>query len=169
MCGGEYQQPTGYITSPYYPDSYPNDRECVYVISQPPGTRIHLEFMEFDVESHSDCMFDYLEVRDGDNENSTLIGKFCGGPTSIPAPVDSQHNYLWLRFGTDGSIQNRGFRLNYTTTEALCGGILRENFGVITSPTDTERYPDNAECTWIVSVINYAHTILYMHSGMRDM
>ena len=62
VCGGEFQGPTGYITSPFYPDSYPNDRECVYVIAQPPGTRIHLEFMEFDVESHSDCMFDYLEV-----------------------------------------------------------------------------------------------------------
>ena len=66
-----------------------------------------------------------MEVRDGDSENSTLIGKFCGDPSLTPDPISSSMNYLWIRFVTDGSVQNRGFAINYTTTEAHCGGIFR--------------------------------------------
>ena len=58
----------------------------------------------------------------------------------------------FVRFSTDGSVQNRGFRLNYTTEPALCGGILRDSHGLISSPTNTEQYPNNAECSWIISV-----------------
>jgi len=55
------------------------------------------------------------------------------------------------RFVTDGSVVNRGFRLNYTTQESLCGGILKEDFGVIRTPVEIEsNYPHNVECTWIV-------------------
>lgn len=55
------------------------------------------------------------------------------------------------RFKTDGSVQNHGFQLNYTTSESLCGGILKDNHGIIQSPTDTENYPHGATCTWIIS------------------
>ena len=72
------------------------------------------------------CRYDYLEVRDGDNENSTLVGKYCGDPSLTPEPVYSSLNYLWMRFKTDGSVSNRGFSINYTTTDAHCGGILRD-------------------------------------------
>jgi len=96
-CGGTFTLPTGEITSPYFPSNYPNSRECVYVVEQPPGVTITLNFEEFDVESHDECRYDYLEVRDGDNENSSVIGRFCGDPTTIPAPIRSTHNFLWLK------------------------------------------------------------------------
>ena len=96
-CGGEFSTPSGEITSPFHPNPYPSDRSCSYVIAQPAGTRIRIEFSDFDIEGSYDCSFDYLEIRDGDNENSTLIGRYCGDPSLIPAPIDSQMNYLWMR------------------------------------------------------------------------
>jgi len=33
----------------------------------------------------------------------------------MPAPIISTYNYLWIRFKTDGSVQNRGFLANYST------------------------------------------------------
>ncbi len=51
-----------------------------------------------------------------------------------------------LRFATDGSVQNRGFRLNYTTTSAVCGGILKEEVGIIRFPTEREDYPRDLLC-----------------------
>jgi len=90
--------------------------------------------------------YDYLAVRDGDNENSTLIGRFCGDPSRIPDPIVSTFNFLRLEFVTDGSVQNRGFKLNYTTETAVCGGILSgSDHGIIRSPTSSSRYPHGKE------------------------
>jgi len=64
VCGGMISTSTGIIKSPYYPLSYPKNRECIYVISQPPGKSILLDFQYFDVEGAVDatCYFDYVEV-----------------------------------------------------------------------------------------------------------
>ena len=85
-----------------------------------------MQFVDFEIEGSFNCQYDYLEVRDGDSENSTLVGKYCGDPNVTPEPVYSSLNYLWMRFKTDGSVSNRGFSINYTTTDAHCGGIIRD-------------------------------------------
>ena len=60
-------------------------------------------------------------------------------------------NYIWMRFVTDGSVQNRGFSINYTTSQSHCGGILKDQAtGIVQSPTDTEFYPHGADCAWII-------------------
>ena len=100
------------ITSPYHPASYPGDRTCNYIIRQPAKTLIRLQFIDFDIEGSSNCIFDYLEVRDGPNGNSSQIGKYCGNPTRTPSPITSTLNALWLSFVTDGSVQNRGFKVS---------------------------------------------------------
>ena len=142
VCGGEFTSPTGIITSPFHPNPYPSNRQCTYMISQPPGSIIRLEFLAFDIEGRYDCQYDYLAIRDGDNENSTLLGRFCGDPSRTPDPIISSFNYLYFNFVTDGSVQNRGFKLNYTSQETVCGGILSgSDHGIIRSPASPDRYP----------------------------
>ncbi len=97
----------------------------MYIIAQPPGSYVSFEFVHFDIEGSYGCVYDNIEIRDGDSENSTLIGRYCGDATLIPPPSQSTHNYVWIKFVTDGSIQNHGFQLNYTTHETGCGGILK--------------------------------------------
>ena len=60
-CDETFTDETGVIQSPNYPNAYPNNRECAYVINRPAGERIRLTFSFFDVEG-SGCQFDYLEV-----------------------------------------------------------------------------------------------------------
>ena len=107
-CGGTFSSAEGVITSPYHPNPYPQGRQCDYLIAQPPGSVINLNFIDFDIEGTYNCGYDYLEIRDGDSENSTLIGRYCGDPTQKPDPISSSMNYLWMRFVTDGSVQNLG-------------------------------------------------------------
>ena len=58
----------------------------------------------------------YVQIRDGHDENSTLLGQYCGGQDQFPTPcITSQYNFLWLKFKTDGSISNRGFYANYSS------------------------------------------------------
>lgn len=61
-CGGELSGPTGSFSSPGYPDSYPHNKECLWSLKTAPGSSIQLVIHDFDVEYHSRCGFDVLEV-----------------------------------------------------------------------------------------------------------
>ena len=63
MCGGHYFTSNGVITSPNYPDPYPSNRECVWVITAPQKNRINIEVENFELEKVNGCHFDYLEIR----------------------------------------------------------------------------------------------------------
>ena len=97
-CGGGYFSATnGSITSPLYPDNYPDNAFCIYTISQPTGNVIRLNFLSMDIESELvvSCGYDYLEIRDGPSDYSTVLGKLCGN--EIPAPIQSSQNQLWIK------------------------------------------------------------------------
>ena len=53
---------SGTIQSPYYPDRYPDDKDCYYLIRQEPGHVNTLMITDLDIERHGDCKYDYLEV-----------------------------------------------------------------------------------------------------------
>lgn len=63
VCGGHYYSETGVINSPNYPESYPANRECVWVITAANKHQIQLEVVEFELEEGSRCSYDYLEIR----------------------------------------------------------------------------------------------------------
>jgi len=61
---------TGEFTSLNYPNAYPHNRECVWRITVDPGRRIELTIQDFDVEHHTNCSYDVLEVC---NELFTIV------------------------------------------------------------------------------------------------
>ena len=97
-CGGNFTTPHGILTSPSYPDHYPNDVDCIFLISQPNGTVILLNFisidMEYDEEWCGGCC-DYLEIRNGPSDDTPHLDKLCG--SEIPAPIQSSQNQLWMK------------------------------------------------------------------------
>ncbi|XP_021476232.2 cubilin [Oncorhynchus mykiss] len=144
-CGGTFTESEGIIISPNWPNNYAHNRQCVYVIRLPANEIVSLNFTHMDLESHSGCVFDYVEVRDGSTETDPLIGKYCGN--TIPAPILSSSNALWIRFKSDGSITRAGFRATY---EVGCGGTL-SGTGQIRSPYHPDAYPHNKECEWVIN------------------
>ncbi|XP_053451573.1 LOW QUALITY PROTEIN: tolloid-like protein 1 [Nycticebus coucang] len=70
------------------------------------------------IESHDNCAYDYLEVRDGTSENSPLIGRFCG--YDKPEDVRSTSNILWMKFVSDGTMNKAGFAANFFEEEDKC-------------------------------------------------
>lgn len=120
ICGGQFHEASGIIQSPYYPNSYPASRTCIYEIVQPPGKAIVLAISDLDIESgfHESCYFDSLSIYDGDNDNSTLLAQLCGDHQRIPSePFYSTYNFMYLKFVTDSSMNNHGFSANYTTVD----------------------------------------------------
>lgn len=106
----------GVITSPNYPRNYPHNTQCIWVLRGTPGRKVTLTFTNFDVEAHGTCSYDYIELRQGDNANASLINKYCG--SNLPPSVTSFGNSLYIKFRSDISTSGTGFRAEYTTATA---------------------------------------------------
>ena len=112
-CDSPYDEVTSAgmnIMSPNHPQNYNNNQDCVVTIRFAEGERVAIQFEAFNIESASTCGYDYLEVRDGDNENSNLIGSKLCGPNN-PGPIESTGNAMRLKFHTDGSVVRSGFKI----------------------------------------------------------
>ena len=88
-------------------------QNCEWVIAFPQNERISLAFLAFDLEFQSMCKYDWLEVRDGNSSDSTMIGhQLCGD--KVPESITSTGNTLFIRFSSDGSGIKTGFEINVT-------------------------------------------------------
>uniref|UniRef100_A0A665U3Y9 CUB and Sushi multiple domains 3a n=1 Tax=Echeneis naucrates TaxID=173247 RepID=A0A665U3Y9_ECHNA len=106
-CGGHYSGPSGVILSPGWPGYYKDSLSCEWVIEAEPGRSIKISFDRFQTE----LSYDFLEVHDGPNLLSPLIGSFNG--TQVPQFLFSSSNFLYLLFTTDNSRSNSGFKIFY--------------------------------------------------------
>ncbi|KAM9295136.1 tolloid-like protein 1 isoform 1-T1 [Morus bassanus] len=118
ICGGEIHKNEGQIQSPNYPDDYRPMKECVWKITVSENYNVGLTFQAFEIERHDNCAYDYLEIRDGMNENSPLIGHFCG--YDKPEDIRSTSNTLWMKFVSDGTVNKAGFAANFFKEEDEC-------------------------------------------------
>ena len=75
-CGGTLRADTGIITTPNYPSNYPNSIVCIWLITTDSTKYIELTMLDFDIEPYRKCKVDTLEIKDGDNKNSPMIGSF---------------------------------------------------------------------------------------------
>ncbi|KAF7689734.1 hypothetical protein HF521_013087 [Silurus meridionalis] len=119
-CFRNFTAPTGVIESPDFPDKYPHNLECSYIIITPPQTEVTLTFKTFDLENdpllmtEAECKYDWLEVWDGLPQVSPLIGRYCG--MKIPPEIVSSTGLLSLSFHTDMAVAKDGFSARYNMT-----------------------------------------------------
>lgn len=100
------------LTSPNYPNNYPNSVNKRQTISVPAGKSIEIIFEDFDVEyGTSRCPYDYLEFKDG---NGKLVGKkLCGD--SLPRNIIIPTSTALVLFHTDGSVTEKGYKFCYNS------------------------------------------------------
>ncbi|XP_048959207.1 deleted in malignant brain tumors 1 protein isoform X33 [Canis lupus dingo] len=111
-CGGFLFNASGTFSSPSYPGYYPNNAECVWEIEVNPGYRINLGFNRLQLEMHSNCAFDYVEISDRSLNNSNFLGKICNDTRQT---FTSSYNRMTVRFRSDASVQNIGFSAWYNS------------------------------------------------------
>uniref|UniRef100_A0A8C5N9Z3 Neuropilin and tolloid-like protein 2 n=1 Tax=Gouania willdenowi TaxID=441366 RepID=A0A8C5N9Z3_GOUWI len=168
-CGNwERNVDGGTFSSPNFPDTYPPNRECLFVLEAQPRQRIELVFdKSFFIEASFECRFDHIEVRDGPFSFSPLINRFCG--TESPGRVLSSGRFMWIRFFSDEELEGTGFQVQYSFTadpefHLHVGGLLNPipdcQFelsgadGLIRSSQVEEEYkvkPDQpVDCIWTI-------------------
>ncbi|KAJ8267678.1 hypothetical protein COCON_G00128500 [Conger conger] len=106
-CGGQFSAASGVILSPGWPGYYKDSLSCEWVIEAESGRSIKITFDRFQTELN----YDFLELHDGPNLLSPLIGSFNG--TQVPQFLFSSSNQLYLLFTTDNSRSNSGFKIYY--------------------------------------------------------
>ncbi|KAG2464901.1 CSMD1 protein, partial [Polypterus senegalus] len=139
-CLSNFTAPMGTVLSPDYPEGYGNNLNCVWLIISEPGSRIHLAFNDFDLESQ----FDFLAVKDGEMPDSSVLGTFTGA--EVPSHLTSNSHILRLEFQADHSMSGRGFNITYSTfghNECPDPGI----------PINARRFGDSFQLGSSVSVI----------------
>ncbi|XP_042288789.1 deleted in malignant brain tumors 1 protein isoform X1 [Thunnus maccoyii] len=120
-CGGYLYGSSGTFQSPNYPNPYPHNAHCTWYIR--PGRQIiQLEFPSIEMENQASCPFDYIYVYDGSSTSSRILGKVCDNNVTF----HSTGAYLTVRFRTDGSVNDKGFRANY---HVVSQGSCRYNCG----------------------------------------
>ncbi|KAH0623685.1 hypothetical protein JD844_006732 [Phrynosoma platyrhinos] len=119
-CGGELPQSSGSISSPLYPQNYPDNADCIWTIRTWSDFQINLTFTHIDTE----CSFDYVEIYDGEY-NSHLLGSFCSGSFRT---FLSTSNVLTMRFHSDSSVTREGFHAFYFSFQGLSGLRLVNGF-----------------------------------------
>lgn len=61
-CGGNVTTPSGTILSKNYPNNYPHNTDCEWLITVDETHAVDFTFIDFDVEGASDCRYDYVAV-----------------------------------------------------------------------------------------------------------
>ncbi|PSN56363.1 hypothetical protein C0J52_03754 [Blattella germanica] len=111
----------GMIVSPTYPGAYPKDLSCSYQFLGLTGQRIRIEFRDFDLFfGGPHCPFDYVKVFDGADNESAVIGTYCGQQRNLV--LYSSENSLLVTFVTlqrTANTQNRGFKGIFEFSESF--------------------------------------------------
>uniref|UniRef100_A0A8C9S8J8 Neuropilin n=1 Tax=Scleropages formosus TaxID=113540 RepID=A0A8C9S8J8_SCLFO len=119
-CSRNFTSRSGVIESPGYPDKYPHNLECTFIIIVPPRMEVTLTFVTFDLENdplmvlEGECKYDWLEIWDGLPQVGPLIGRYCG--TKAPPEIRSSTGLLSLSFHTDMAVAKDGFSARYNMT-----------------------------------------------------
>ncbi|NXX63710.1 TLL2 protein, partial [Scopus umbretta] len=148
-CEHKLSGAEGTMSSPNWPDKYPSRKECTWDISAMPGHRVKVTFNEFEIEQHQECAYDHLEMYDGPNSKSPILGRFCG--SKKPDPVVASTNKMFLRFYSDASVQRKGFQAKHSTE---CGGLLKAEVQTKELYSHAQfgdnNYPGQTDCEWVI-------------------
>ena len=113
-CSGYSSAFTGKFTSPNYPNIYPANSYCEYVVDIPGAITFNIEFQEFLLETN----FDFLYY--GNNTlplEDEALDYFTG--YSLPPSLDIPGQTIWFIFTSDGSNSYKGFELTWKATGKL--------------------------------------------------
>ncbi|XP_044857076.1 complement C1s subcomponent-like isoform X2 [Mauremys mutica] len=148
----------GEITSPNYPNPYPNNNISTWDITVPKGFVVELDFWQFDLQPSESCLSDYVKI----TADKKDLGQYCGqlGSATGNHPgvreFVSKGNQMRLMFHSDFSneengtlIPYKGFLAHYQAVGIQCPQpVPRDQFTLIKDLQPLYRFHDyvNVSC-----------------------
>ncbi|EDV46242.2 cubilin homolog [Drosophila erecta] len=160
-CGSVYDALSGKFSTPYYPDSYPPNIECVWLLVASSGNSLSLTLESMDMESSEGCNRDYLEIRE-ESESGELIGVYCGN--EVPGVIHSRGD-IWIKFKSDDDNVGEGFMASYNYEHH---NEINGSEGTISSPYFPSKFQDPEPYSWRITV-DKEYVVLISLSYLRDL
>ncbi|XP_026811687.1 uncharacterized protein LOC113552887 isoform X1 [Rhopalosiphum maidis] len=97
------------VSSPGFPQPYPDNQDCTFIVEVPRGYQIEVEFEELMLENESTCSYDYVELIPGDDDEGP---KHCGDKSDILKLTRfvTRRTKLRIHFVSDYSHSFSGFK-----------------------------------------------------------
>lgn len=150
-CSGKIVTDTGRIESPQFPESYPLHPECDWIITVSSGHKVFLKFQHFNIPN---CQTEYVEIRDGEDYDNKLLGKFCG--SQLPEDIISSGNTILVRYVTEKWREQSRFSASFIKEmnecelpdRGGCSDLCVNTIGSYHCECLKGRYffPDNKQC-----------------------
>ncbi|XP_022085259.1 blastula protease 10-like [Acanthaster planci] len=115
-CSDYSTGPSGTIYSPGYPEDYPSNTECTYVVECADEEVIELNFPMFLVEGNN-CWFDKMSMMTGDLISEVYMDEYCDDILQGNQIVTSSKTSVMV-FVSDGWLNFPGFEINYRCVSA---------------------------------------------------
>lgn len=94
--------------------NYPDNSTSLITIAPSSGaTAITLDFISFNIEAEPSCGYDYMEIYQGPNTSSPLVGTYCDG-SAPPASMTINSNAVTIRFSSDFAVSESGFEIDWS-------------------------------------------------------
>lgn len=156
------------ITSPGYPDKYPENQLCKWTLSTVPGYHVAVYFNTIDLEDTVNCESDSVTVAASTN----IAGPF--GPPSTRFCTAKSNNsihtkihgtpFLQINFKSDYYISRQGFS---AVARVMCGGQLSGPSGSLTmNMTLADSTFIGQSCDWLIKV-REGRTIRFHFRSLR--
>ncbi|XP_065570117.1 dorsal-ventral patterning tolloid-like protein 1 [Artemia franciscana] len=152
-CGYEVNglsEKSGSISSPGYPNDYPDSQFCLWKIKTGPGKKLKLNFTDFEVSGSENCEGDRVVVSSSGGSLQDM--HYCG--TSSPPVLEVQGEDLILEFRSNEADKCKGFKVNFEVNdiEFSCGTVASAVQFLFQSPDYPEAIlNETAECTIDIS------------------
>ncbi|XP_064477371.1 mannan-binding lectin serine protease 2-like [Ornithodoros turicata] len=161
-CGGNLSATSvrSQLTSPNYPDDYRSMESCRWTITGDGNVTVFLKLVEIEKpkeeEEDSMCPYDYLEIQIGVPPQP--LERVCGNVVNYLIVTNATN--VTLIFRSDEEYTEKGFLLEYYTdnvhgrdmSQRGCSSTLVEDRGNLTSPKYPLKYPENSNCSTLITV-----------------
>ena len=112
-CNEVHKSAIGSIKSLNFPNDYPNNAKCRYLImNSDPEARITINFLHFDLHQCDDS----VKIYDGNSTKATQIGRtdgYCGKRAPPSLTIRSTRNSLLIVFYSNSYRRATGFNATY--------------------------------------------------------
>jgi hypothetical protein len=141
---------SGDLFSPNFPQNYPNNANCTYMLTCPIGTKVTVIFELINL----DFCCDHISLYEGPGINSTNQIAQITESSNIYKYSTINSNIMTVQFLSDENLVSQGFYAVFGTSDDAITQCSSNNFsnlfGVIVSPDYPLEYPPNSNCSYLI-------------------
>nr|XP_027235513.1 cubilin-like [Penaeus vannamei] len=132
--------------------------DCRWMVVGLAENVVNLTFTRLDIEppgenDTSPCPYDHVQIFDGPSDKSPLISTLCNS-TTLPPPVVSSSNVMYIRFTSDSAHESAGFTATLSNIPHPCGTsalVATNHTQTIESPGYPNQYQASTRCRWTIA------------------